>query len=277
MQDRLEQTRTAHAPKPKFAFKTARKNASAISLADAAQLAKAQHPNIPDYGSGPPSSTDPSATATPDPYATPPNELQGSEKQLAEATAGSPEVVNQSGKLRKPSFSQKTSVQISNQRAAHIILPSSAGHATTTGTISNMVRCVVDMSVPTTSGRPFAGLTLKKIKESLIVCGHVSGSAHVTGLTDCIIVVACRQFRMHECRRCDVYLQAASRPIVEDVEAVRFAPLPAFHVSPVLLFENLPTDVLGRLPSRRDILRICGTKSMISNGSKTNRVPTGQF
>lgn len=134
------------------------------------------------------------------------------------------------GGIRKPSFSQSNSVAISNLTRTHVILPSSAAHATSSGTVSHLRHCVVDMSVPTKTGRPFAGLTLKDIKDSLIVCGHVSGPIHITGLEGAILVVACRQFRMHESKNCDVYLHCASRPIVEDCKGIRFAPLPECYV-----------------------------------------------
>lgn len=188
------------------------------------------HPNVPNYGSDAPSSNEVSAAHTPDNIRTPPSEKEDQIGELPELE--SPEAqAGQSSGIRRPSLSASTSVSITNQRSAHIILPSSAGHATTTGTLTNLRRCIVDMSVPTVSGRPFAGLTLRNIKHSLIICGHVGGPAHITNLTDCVIVVASRQFRMHECQRCDVYLQVASRPIVEDVSDIRFAPLPSNYVS----------------------------------------------
>lgn len=86
------------------------------------------------------------------------------------------------------------------------------------------------MSSPTSLGQPFATLTLKNINESLIVCGHVSGAAHLTNITNSVIVVASRQFRMHESKGCDVYLHASSRPIIEDCTGVRFAPLPETYL-----------------------------------------------
>jgi tubulin-specific chaperone C len=39
-------------------------------------------------------------------------------------------------------------------------------------------------------------------------------------------VLTSRQVRVHECENVDLYLQCASRPIIEDCRAVRFAPLP---------------------------------------------------
>ena len=91
--------------------------------------------------------------------------------------------------------------------------------------------CVVDMSTPTSTGKAFAGITLKNIKESLIICGHVNGAAHLTKVSNSIVVVASRQFRMHESRNCDVYLLTTSRPIIEDCSRIRFAPLPESYLN----------------------------------------------
>lgn len=141
------------------------------------------------------------------------------------------EMSNASGSVRKPSFSQANSISITGHTGLHIILPSSASRATSSGAVTNLNRCIVDMSVPTINGAPFAGLALKNIKQSLILAGHVDGPAHITSVKDSIIVVASRQVRMHECKNVDIYLHCTSRPIIEDCNNVRFAPAPDFHVS----------------------------------------------
>ena len=87
------------------------------------------------------------------------------------------------------------------------------------------------MSVPTSNGQPFAGLTIKNVKESLLICGTVNGAAHITGLERSVIVVASRQVRMHECIDVVVYLRCSSRPIIEDCRGIKFAPLPKEYVS----------------------------------------------
>jgi tubulin-specific chaperone C len=135
------------------------------------------------------------------------------------------------GSIRKPSFSQAKNVNISGHTGLHIILPSSASHATASGSLTKLNRCIVDMSVPTTNGAPFAGLALKNIKHSLIIAGQVAGAAHITGVEDSIIVVASRQVRMHDCKNVDIYLHCASRPIIEDCNNVRFSSIPECHVS----------------------------------------------
>ncbi|KAK4981391.1 hypothetical protein LTR66_010030 [Elasticomyces elasticus] len=236
LSSKLQSIRASFAPRAKFAFKsgngfTTQKNASAISLNDAAELASQQRMKIPGWESSAESS-----------FATTPAELRSpapervDEGEEAKGFDGNDPVnkvlhAAQQASIRKPSFSQSTSVSISNHNGIHIILPSSAAHATSSGTLSNLSNCVVDMSVPTATGGPFAGLTLKNIKNSLIVCGHVNGAAHITNVFNSVIVVSARQFRMHESRNCDVYLQCSSRPIIEDCNGIQFAPLPKVYVS----------------------------------------------
>lgn len=118
------------------------------------------------------------------------------------------------GPIRKPSFSQATNINITGHKGLHIILPSSASRATSSGSLTKLSRCIVDMSVPTATNAPFAGLALQNIKNSLIIAGHVAGAAHITGVEDSILVVASRQVRMHDCKNVDVYLHCADRKSV---------------------------------------------------------------
>lgn len=134
--------------------------------------------------------------------------------------------------IRKPSFSTAKNIGISNQAGLHIILPSSASRATASGSLTDLRDCIVDMSVPTAQGKPFPGLALKDISNSLIVAGRVSGPVHITGVSDSILVVAARQVRIHECRDVDIYLHCSSHPIIEDCTGMRFAPLPKCYVCP---------------------------------------------
>ncbi|KAI0425574.1 tubulin-specific chaperone C [Xylaria sp. FL1042] len=133
--------------------------------------------------------------------------------------------------IRKPSFSTAKNIAISDHTGLHIMLPSTASRATSSGSLTNLTRCIVDMTIPTSSGAPFAGLALKNIKHSLVIAGHVAGPAHITGIEDSIIVVAARQVRMHDCKNVHVYLHCASHPIIEDCSGVAFAPLPSYYTN----------------------------------------------
>lgn len=208
-------------------------------MADAAEISAKQRLAAPGYNS----SADSSFANTPSGLRTPASERADGVGELPSKNSATASIgydgsnIDTSGQqpttaIRKPSFSQAKSISISNHNDVHIILPMSASHATSSGTLSSIRRAVIDMSMSTASGRPFAALYLKNIKDSLIVCGHVNGAIHITGVSNSVIVVAARQFRMHESSECDVYLHCASRPIIEDCRDIRFAPLPDTYVRP---------------------------------------------
>lgn len=155
------------------------------------------------------------------------------------------EMADQSGPgIRKPSFSAARDIDISNHRNMHIILPNTAARATTSGSVTDLQGCVLDMSVPTLAATkdkpkgtqkiktsPFASLAIKNVSRSLIVAGHVAGPAHITGVKNSVLVVNARQVRMHECENVRVWLWCGSRPIIEGCKGVRFAAIPKNYVS----------------------------------------------
>lgn len=224
---KLEDIRSTLAPKPRFAFKNRghgigmqKKNESAISISDAVELAKQQRRTVPGYESGATTSDESSAATTP-------AHLQSPAPELA-AGNGNPTA----GSMGK-------AVKMHDYSGVHIILPPQERHASTSATLANIKRCVIDLGSSSPSEenllsqkqQTFAGLTLKNISHSLIICGHVSGPIHLTGVTESVVVVATRQFRMHESRDTAVYLHAASRPIIEDCRGILFAPLPEAYTT----------------------------------------------
>jgi hypothetical protein len=243
---KLQEARAGFEPRKKFSFKsrgrgegmakqgerresmfTAKKNESAISLQDAAELASERRRQGRGYVDG--HRDDESESS----FATTPAGLHSPAPEATDSNGGKDLSPADLARIRQPSFSGSTSVTIANHDSMHVILPISAAQATSSGTLNMLTRCIVDMSKPTSSstsssgkGRAFQTLTLKNIKDSLLICGHVHGAAHLTNITNSVIVVASRQFRMHNSRDCDVYLLATSRPIVEDCSRIRFAPLP---------------------------------------------------
>ncbi|KAF7943238.1 hypothetical protein EAE96_011169 [Botrytis aclada] len=226
LSENLQEVKAKVAPRTRFRF-TSSKNSSAVSINDAAHLA--QESLSATLKASMLSSTESSLATTPANVMTPPGE------ESARDTVGdlpsfsknyNAEMATASGPIRKPSFSQASTINITGHTGLHIILPSSASRATSSGAITKLNGCIVDMSVPTANGAPFAGLSLKNIKHSLVIAGHVAGAAHITGIEDSIIVVTSRQVRMHDCKNVDIYLHCASRPIIEDCSNVRFSPIP---------------------------------------------------
>lgn len=266
---RLDDLRTRHAPKPRFAFKHARRNPLAVSLTDAAATdapaATVTRPdarvrslfNTPDLGvsalaSTPGSTTSPreehkgDADAPPDANDTPIEAPTYDQQRDDTGPPSSARSGRASHRIRRPSFASQDRIVISQEAHAHIVLPTSAAqHATGAGTISHVRGCAIDLFAATLAPAPvqaegtgasargsaLAGLTLRDVRGSLLVCGRVAGPAHATGLQECVLVVACGQLRLHACRNTVVYLWCASRPVVEDCVGVRFARLPAAYVS----------------------------------------------
>ncbi|CAJ2509568.1 Uu.00g145940.m01.CDS01 [Anthostomella pinea] len=235
--DRLNEMSAKFAPKSRFQFKPrAAKSAttspttpvrdSCLRFAQSATTSPTSvrdarvRFSLPDDDSNKPDQSSASATETEtrDAIGTLPSFSKNYNEELARP--------NQHVGIRKPSFSTAKNISILDQTGLHIMLPATASRATSSGSLTNLTRCIVDMTIPTSGGAPFAGLALKDIKKSLIIAGHVAGPAHITGLEDSIVLVAARQVRMHECKNVDVYLHCSSHPIIEDCSGMRFAQLP---------------------------------------------------
>ncbi|KAJ5161105.1 Tubulin binding cofactor C [Penicillium capsulatum] len=235
LQDKLNDTRAAFEPRSKFSFKT-KKNASAVSLSDAAALASEGRRGIPGYHSPGASSMGSSANQTPNYPSTPLNEPDTQLQERPEVAPTSIPAMSVAGGMPKPQSEDKTattfeasgisSVSVNNHYGLHIMLPASGSTSTVPASITSLQHCVVDMSIPTADGKPYASLTVKEIKESLLICGQVNGPAHITGVDHSVMVVSCRQFRMHNCSDVDVYLSCSSNPIIENCSNIRFARIP---------------------------------------------------
>ncbi|MCJ1399293.1 hypothetical protein MMC11_002495 [Xylographa trunciseda] len=197
LNEKLDETKASFVPKSRFTFRTAQKNPSAISLSDAAELASQQQAKLPGFSLSDTSNHSSIAT-TPTHLGSPPNETSMRPPEpprkdslgtfLANAGIKGPsesEPASQDphlAKLRQPSFASSSSVDISSHVGLHIILPSTAAHATSSGSLTDLRRCIVDMSIPTVEGHPFAGLTVKNVKQSLLVCGNTKSHPNMNNL-----------------------------------------------------------------------------------------------
>ena len=208
-----------------------------MSIHDAAEIAQSQGPQVP-AAKGDGSTTNSSIAPTPLDQLSPREENRQQDGGMGNIDEDGADGIESGPGVRRPSFSKVTKITISKHERLHIVLPTSASHATSSGTVSNLRHCVVDLSPATANGAPFSALYLKNIKNSVIVCGQVAGAIHITGVENSVIVTTCRQFRMHGSTEVDVYLHCASRPIFEDCSGLRFAPLPEAYVSPLSCLEE---------------------------------------
>jgi hypothetical protein len=218
LQDKLGHTKETIAPRTKFAFKTARKNPSAVSLADAAQLEEQVRryiPGIPPGGRTPEQSS--LSTAAPEV----PKPTDGVNGTVPE---------NDSSPAALPASVDSSVVSVNAHTDRHIVLPVPESQATMPASITSLRNCVVDMFVPTVKALPFASMTIKNVSTSLLLCGQVNGAAHVTNVENSVIVVSARQFRMHDCKNVDVYLSCSSCPIIENCSGIRFGKIPKTFV-----------------------------------------------
>lgn len=288
LQDKLAETRSAFEPRPKFTFKT-KKNASAVSLSDAAELVAQGHGGLPGLRSSGASSVDSSAGQTPNDPSTPlyePDFLQSHRPEIAPTSvpafsSGISETESkskgESNKGKAFAATAVSSVSVNDHCGLHIMLPASGSTAAVPASITSLNHCVVDMSIPTANGKPYASLTVKDVNESLLICGQIYGPAHITGVENSMIVVSCRQFRMHNCSGVDVYLSSSSNPIIEDCTNVRFGRIPRAYVSDLSVRDhsNTYTHVHRLWTTIVRIMKTAGAKLRTSNGSSLNRARTG--
>lgn len=226
LQEKLQNARAELGAGPKKFKFTTKKNRSAISIGEAAEMARNRRLLGPAGGAWDSSAGSSAVNSAFSP--TPLDKLSpGEEKRELEALE------------QEINGFEAVGVKIEDRDGEHVVLPTSEAQSGSSGIVSNVKGSVVDLSAPTMSGGSFATLTLKNIKGSLVVTGRVAGPIHMTGLEKSVIVTSCRQFRMHGSKNVDVYLHCLSRPIIEDCGNIRFTPLPRIYVSWVVSVHDI--------------------------------------
>ncbi|RKP36550.1 tubulin binding cofactor C-domain-containing protein, partial [Dimargaris cristalligena] len=102
-------------------------------------------------------------------------------------------------------------------------LPSSDATSDQTSTLSSSYkvrngRNSIINCLPT--GGQLRSLFLYELRHCLVLVGPVAGSVFLEACHDCVIVVACRQLRIHTSHHLTFYLHAASHPIIEDCDKI---------------------------------------------------------
>lgn len=205
MKKRLEDVRTTSAPKRKFAFK---KTGGLTPIAQHG-LSNSQPPV---------------------------RRLSTTEKQT--------DVLNETPK--KPISQQPlpsmsildTGFRLSPLNVSQYVLPPSVSDGASTASLEDISGSFVDITIPESKQRSFATLMVRNVHQSLLICGNIAGSAHMTNVNISTVVITARQIRLHDCKDVVVYLQCSSRPIIEDCTDIRFAMLPSIFVR--YLMRTLP-------------------------------------
>jgi len=72
-------------------------------------------------------------------------------------------------------------------------------------------------------GSPSA-IHINSLTRCVVICGPVSGSVIMEACSDCTIVLACQQLRIHHTTSTNFYIHVTSKAIIEDCHDVKFAP-----------------------------------------------------
>ncbi|PNH43085.1 hypothetical protein VD0004_g4343 [Verticillium dahliae] len=237
--DKLNVTTAKLAPRSRFQFKSRIQPASAKS--DPRVLSNSNDTATPQDTRTPATSTASEAQDAVAPL--PPTTVRNYNDEIAQPS---------SSHIRKPSFSTARDIAIYGQTDLHILLPATASHATSSGRLTDISGCVVDMSRATGSAAPFANLALKNIERSLVLAGNVDGPVHVTSIRDSILVVSARQ----ESPGDDSKNQWDQ---VDDFKWLKAEPSPNWSVLPVdeRLEDRIWSDVVPGEPGKglKDILQ----------------------
>ncbi|AEO67987.1 uncharacterized protein THITE_2117232 [Thermothielavioides terrestris NRRL 8126] len=249
LRDKLNKTTAQFAPRNRFQFKHRTGNATAATAKpDTRRLNPTATPANPVADGAASSSTSKPADVKDSAGAAPTsssndndnNNLKSNDSATATGSKNyNAEITNQTRSgasslgVRRPSFSTARDIMLSGHSGVHIVVPASASHATSAGSLLDLNRCVIDMTAPTTAagGSPFASLVLLDISGCAIAAGHVDGPVFVTRVRDSAVVVAARQVRIHDCENVVFYLHCVSRPIIENCKGVRFARAPEAYLT----------------------------------------------
>ncbi|KAL8793602.1 MAG: hypothetical protein Q9195_003754 [Heterodermia aff. obscurata] len=98
--------------------------------------------------------------------------------------------------------------------------------------IYDVQNCTVDLRARSTIRSPLAKLQILNARQTLIICGAVSGSVFLSESQDCVLLATSGQMRVHKCENCAVYLHCTSKPVIEFSDRIKFAPLPSILTIP---------------------------------------------
>ncbi|KAK9729621.1 hypothetical protein K7432_000139 [Basidiobolus ranarum] len=84
--------------------------------------------------------------------------------------------------------------------------------------LHNLRNCIVNL----VSETPLTALLVDTLENCIVLCGPLAGSLIAHRVKNCVLVLACHQFRLHESTNLDIFLHVTSHPIIEDSTQLRF-------------------------------------------------------
>ncbi|ODN99535.1 hypothetical protein L198_03379 [Cryptococcus wingfieldii CBS 7118] len=121
-------------------------------------------------------------------------------------------------------------------RSSALVRPELApGTGTYTLSLSSVSHCLIDLrpckspssTDPSQSALPvLTTLHAKKLTRCVLLAPVLPGSAMLSDLDNCLVVVGAQQFRMHSSTKTKVLLNVASLPVIEHSQNLTFGPYP---------------------------------------------------
>ncbi|KAI9202252.1 tubulin binding cofactor C-domain-containing protein [Polychytrium aggregatum] len=69
---------------------------------------------------------------------------------------------------------------------------------------------------------------IRDLTRCVVLVSPVSGSILLDSCIDCVLILACRQYRMHQSHNTRIHLYVGSKPIIEDCDGLEFNDYPVF-------------------------------------------------
>ncbi|PWN53530.1 hypothetical protein IE53DRAFT_366265 [Violaceomyces palustris] len=90
--------------------------------------------------------------------------------------------------------------------------------------LSDMESCLVDLRVTSDRKSPIKALQMRNLRRCIVLTGNVDGSVMIHDCQDSLLVVGCRQFRMHTSSNNKVVIHSQSLATMEDCQGILFRP-----------------------------------------------------
>ncbi|KAL4076899.1 tubulin binding cofactor C-domain-containing protein [Scleroderma yunnanense] len=131
--------------------------------------------------------------------------------------------------------------------------------------LSDISNCIMNM-LPHDKTH-ISAIHLQRVTNCILLLPHISGSVLLHDMSNCVLVVGCHQFRMHNSTEVDVYLSVGTNPVIEHCSNIRFAKFP----------DALSQDPAQQVPAVQDFSHIRASPSpnwsILSEGKKKHDWP----